>query len=183
LQQRIAPPVLATECPSSRSALDEVRKDRKYPLELRSWDAFNRDVMDFRGSTEEDGKVEDNPFYASLSNLHEQRNEAAEESYLCTYVLYPLFQMGLISKVYSEAVRVRGMPDFNLFGQVEGQENGIVACCECTSTQNLLVPENVEEICRTYRDALEQRPNGRTAEYSRVCHPVGQLMGYSQRGT
>lgn len=60
-------------------------------------------------------------------------------------------------------------------------EGHISTICEFKSTHNLALPMTAASVCDAYNaayTAVYHGQNGRTKEWSRVCHPIGQLLGY-----
>lgn len=63
--------------------------------------------------------------------------------------------------------------------RIRGEDISIV--CEFKSTHNLTLPMTARSVCDAYNTAylaVYEEQAGHTKEWSRVCHPIGQLLGY-----
>ena len=194
LRMRIAPPVLAVEGASARSSIKDKRKKRVYPNAIHEWKNFEHDVLanEFSGAPTEVGITEtENPFLLSLADRQSEINESMEAYYLDKYVLTPLSDMGLMryrldtqaSFIYGkpDAVMLKNLPTPEELVKDPSTQEQVAACCEWKSTQNLLLPDGIEQMIEEYSKALVRQTENRGKRshgWSRVCHPIGQLVGY-----
>jgi hypothetical protein len=183
LQMRIAAPVLVVEFASARSSITDRRKKRVYPDVLYEWDEFVAKVKTFSPLEVPEGETEQgtsNPFGLSLVNTTTFSNESKEGFYLKSFVLTPLEEMGLLKYIPNcKPEYVIGQPD-GVMIKNSSTKTQVAACVEVKSTQNLLLPDDVDEVIEAYGKALklQKQSKKRTNGWSRACHPIGQLAGY-----
>lgn len=194
LHHRILPPKLAVTDTPRRSSANESRKGRLYPPEVNEWQDFRSKVNLHR--------LESSRAFSSLSfpehsSFFFQRidssidsycsDESTELNYLLVLTLQPV--LARHGKIFRLNAAPRGGPraDFVL---KENHECLSEDDCKTTvvgefkSSHNLLLPVEATEIVRKYQEAYTavynniQGEEEHPLEWSNICHPLGQLLGY-----
>ena len=179
LQQRVVATCLTYVRLSGRSTPAESRAGRIYPEQIHPWVDFEEKVEAFKGDTSPDLDPAPIPiFWHSLSNAEaEAGNEAEEQTHLKTTLERTLKKAGIVHSIEpGSAGTVRGKPDFC----VMRDDVTVSIICECKSTHNLLLPMTAGDCTsaynRAYAKGLEKET--RSPEWSKVVHPIGQLLCY-----
>lgn len=184
LQQRVMVPNLGTSSVSSRSQFNEARRGRRYPATISEWHGFLEQVKAFRPNHKVLKPNRSDIFTFSMIDTSPHislSDEKEEEGYLLLVLKKSLMTAGLLGKISSRGGL--GKPDaLTLKADVEipgPSDIGLIA--EFKSTHNLHLPMTsmavVAAYNRAYQDVVINRI-GRTTEWSRICHPIGQLLGY-----
>jgi hypothetical protein len=104
-------------------------------------------------------------------------DEKEEEGFMLLVLKKSLTMAGLLGTISSRGGI--GKPDaITLKKNVEiaaPAEIGLVV--EFKSTHNLLLPTTDAAVVKAYNEVIIQQ-SGRSPAWSRVCHPIGQLLGY-----
>jgi hypothetical protein len=184
LQQRVMVPNLGSTSVSSRSQFKEARRGRRYPPHIFEWDGFKALVDAFQPEHKVLRPKHSDIFQFSSSITNEimaLSDEKEEEGYLLLVLKKSLMMAGLLGKISSRGGL--GKPDaITLKNDVDlpsPADIGLVA--EFKSTHNLPLPMTDVAVVAAYNSAYKEviiDRGGRTSTWSRVCHPVGQLIGY-----
>jgi len=191
LSSAIIPPCFSATMASKRSKHDEERKRRNYPLTLEQWTAFT--LAAFSSTTITTQELLFNPLTKSAQCRLQVANEAQEEVFLHDYIWQPCIDAGLmcnrdnVAKIPgqepSAISAVIGLPDGVEYAGGDGKTAGrIAAIVEVKSSQNLLLPNQFDQLQNLYKTGVanqrERKSSARSQEWSQVCHPLGQLFAY-----
>jgi len=184
LQQRVMIPNLASVSVSSRSQLKEARRGRRYAPTISEWDEFHQLAAAYAPEPKILKPKYSDIFQLSMfdsSPLISLSDEKEEEGYMLAVLKKSLMTAGLLGEVATRGGV--GKPDaVTLTRQVDmalPSDIGIIV--QFKSTHNLPMPMMAAGVVEVYNAAYEavmNQRNGRTAGWSRVCHPIGQLLGY-----
>jgi hypothetical protein len=208
LNQRLVPPILSTSNVTSRSGMSKPRKGRMYPPpnRMKPWKGFVSAVDAYRVAADGTNEnVELDVPQARLLFFSERVhaawqveccNEDNEQSVLLGALQRSFCSTGLVHRIHSGTNSlVTGHPDFFFVDQTTNRDDAsssssggenrphqkITIIGECKSTRNLLLPITagalVEKYKSAYNKAVVQRQE-RTLHWARICHPIGQLLGY-----
>jgi hypothetical protein len=179
LQQRVMVPNLGSVSVSSRSQFKEARRGRRYPQTISAW-------VDFKQLVEAFQPKHFDIFQFSMtitdpSPLMTLSDEKEEEGYMLFVLKKSLMMAGLLGEITSRGGL--GKPDaITLKKDVEiAAPADIRLVIEFKSTHNLPIPMTDADVVVAYNAAYEKDINqqsGRSPAWSRVCHPIGQLLGY-----
>jgi hypothetical protein len=177
-------PNLGTASVSSRSQLKEARRGRRYPPKISKWDGFKQLVGAFQPEHKTLKPMYYEYFVGSFFDTSPQfslSDEKEEEAYMLSVLKKSLVKAGLLGTVSSRGGL--GKPDaISLKNDVEiAAPADIGLIVEFKSTHNLPMPMTDGAVCEAYNAAYEaviNQQTGRTPAWSRVCHPIGQLLGY-----
>ena len=184
LQQRVMVPNLASASVSLRSQMKEPCSCRRYPPTICEWEGFKKLVEDH---TPEHKALK--PNYSAIFQLSmydsspmiSLSDEKAKEAYMLGVLKKSVMTAGLVGTITSRGGM--GKPDaMTLNRDTETAlpaDIGLIA--EFKSTHNLPLPMTAAGVVESYNSAYDQVINqriGRTKAWSRVCHPIGQLLGY-----
>ena len=185
LQQRVMVPNLASTAVSSRSQFKEARRGRRYPPAIFTWDGFAQSVEAFTPAPIGVQPQVSDIFRLSMFDSSPQidlSDEKEEEAYILGVLRKSLMTAGLIGKIATRGGL--GKPDAITLPNREvamALPSDIGLIVEFKSTHNLPMPMTADRVAEVYNTAYEEVINqrmGRTAGWSRVCHPIGQLLGY-----
>jgi hypothetical protein len=177
LRLRVAPPLLSWPRCTSRSWPTEYRAGRRYPKKLGAWEDFEQEVDKFKP---EDSLIRQAEYkdvlHYSLQDKETCSSEIEEQIYIRNQVLGPLRSTGLLRyETTTRATGLSGNPDLALVGKdIEGETN-IWVPMEFKSTQNLLVPFQMDTIVFRYNQADEGKG---TPIWSNIGQPLSQLFNY-----
>lgn len=184
LQQRVMVPNLGAASVSSRSQLKEARQGRRYPTTISEWTGFLERVTAFQPKHNVLNPKRSDIFAFSLGQTTPPIalcNENEEQTHLLLVLKKSLMLAGLIGTVTTRGGV--GRPDaLTLVTNTDlpgPSDIGLIA--EFKSTHNLPLPMTSKEVCDAYNKAYEEvvvAKCGRTSDWSRVCHPIGQTLGY-----
>ena len=185
LQQRVMVPNLGSMSVSSRSQFKEARRGRRYPPTISAWDGFKQRVEAFQPQHKELRPKYSDIFQLSMFDTSPKMmlcEEKDEEGYMLSVLRKSLMTAGLMG-----AISCRGgigKPDAITLKEDDVDiaapaDIGLVV--EFKSTHKLPVPMTDVSVVETYNTAYHDviiLRSGRTPAWSRVCHPIGQLLGY-----
>ena len=188
LEERLVAPTLVTHYASTRSKPAESRAGRKYAAEIFPWRDFAQGLAEF---VQPNIPLTSDPwdrlsvFNMSLQNGKLQKaksDEREEEIFLVDLLNDSLHTHGLVGPIRSWGPSV-GRPDIKTTSVVDGapRKEDVKVLAEFKSTHNLALPMSAANVCKTYNNAYQavcMQGNDRTDGWSRVCHPLGQLLGY-----
>ena len=187
LQQRVMTPNLSSHTVSSRSQMKETRKGRRYPPTIHPWRQFPKLVRAFRPAVDPLRPRNFDIFNFSSSMTNERMalsDEKEEEMFLITVLKKSLMMANLLNTITTRGGI--GKPDaLTLRRGVNSDElaspGNIGVISEFKSTHNLPLPMTANGVacayCKAYQTAIAER-GLRCSEWARLCHPVGQLLGY-----
>ena len=185
LRNYVLPPNFATgKEVSKRSKLGEKRSKRRYPPNLDPWQEFETTCTNEVFSTDNLAQPVDSCQITSVYHGAPMAEEADEHSFFKNVVFSGLQDCGLMTGVFddtseSREVIIIGRPDD--IG-VHGNENRVTSIIEVKSSQNLLIPNAATEVCNRYNRAfthqVQTRSPERSLDWSRIGHPVAQMLGY-----
>jgi hypothetical protein len=184
LQQRVMVPNLGSVSVSSRSQFKEARRGRRYPQTISEWSGFKQRVSAFHPEHKVLKPKYSDIFQLSMfdtSPVNSLSDEKEEEGYMLGVLKKSLMMAGLLGTISSRGGI--GKPDaITLKKDVEiaaPADIGLVV--EFKSTHNLLLPMTDAAVVKAYNAAYEEviiQQSGRSPAWSRVCHPIGQLLRY-----
>jgi hypothetical protein len=184
LQQRVMVPNLGSVSVSSRSQLEEARRGQRYPQTISEWCGFKQHVSAFRPEHNVLRPKYSDIFQLSMfdtSSVISISNEKEEAGYMLSVLKKSLMTAGLLGKISSRGGL--GKPDaITLNKDVEiaaPADIGLVV--EFKSTHDLPLPMTDADVVEAYNTAYKEviiQQSGRSPAWSRVCHPIGQLLGY-----
>jgi hypothetical protein len=190
--QRIVPPTLTTSNISSRSQVTEPTKGRMYPPpnKIREWRNFSDEVESYTIIRAIEVPDNHSRFFSQRvesAKSRVYRGEMGEHGFLLNVLQTSLNETGNLCQVVEEGnYRSIGNADFIIQETApvtdgEFANSRITIMGEFKSTQNLLLPPNagalVEKYKSAYNEVVVQRQE-RTLHWARICHPIGQLLGY-----
>ncbi|KAG7353400.1 hypothetical protein IV203_002755 [Nitzschia inconspicua] len=185
LQQRVMTPHLKSVCVSSRSLLKEARRGRRYPAKIEPWTFFGHHVTSFRPPHQAlNEKVHIFDASSDLTNYEVSLSDEREEE---AFILQVLRKALVKTKITGEITTRGGIgrPDAMVLkttledGLPKSEDIGLIA--EFKSTHNLPLPMTAEGVANSYNRAYNEvmiERGGRSPLWARVCHPIGQLLGY-----
>ncbi|KAG7368279.1 hypothetical protein IV203_031022 [Nitzschia inconspicua] len=186
LQQRVMVPNLASTSVSSRSQLKESRRGRRYPDTLLAWREFQPIVEDFHPAHRALKPRQSDIFGFSSSltnNKMSLSDEKEEENYILMVLKKSLMMADLVGSITTRGGI--GKPDALTLktnidtGLPSPDDIGLVA--EFKSTHNLSMPVSADAVAAAYNQAyhtLITERGGQSSMWARVCHPIGQVLGY-----
>eukprot|EP00978_Attheya_sp_CCMP212_P040444 scaffold220909_cov60-Attheya_sp.AAC.2 len=186
LQQRVMIPHLGSKSVSSRSQLRESRAGRRYPDMISPWTGFVRQVDGFkpRHKALNPRQLHIFQFSSALTNsMVSLSDEKEEENFMLQVLKNTLMSTGITGEITSrgglgrpDAIMLQTEVDNDL---PEPADIGLIA--EFKSTHNLPLPIAADGVATAYNDAYNEvikERGGRSPLWARVCHPLGQLLGY-----
>ena len=185
LQQRVMVPNLESSSVSTRSQMKESRRGRRYPTTINAWNGFRQLVEAFRPpyTVLDPEEFDIFKFSMTLTNVDSLPDEAAEETYMLQALKSSLVNAGILGKIKKRGGL--GKPDaFTLRTSEEvdlATPSDIGLIVEFKSTHNLPLPMSAATIATSYNKAFRTviiEQGGRSSTLSRVCHPIGQILGY-----
>ena len=189
LQQRVLTPNLASHPVSSRSQMKETRKGRRYPATIHPWRQFPDLVRAFQPAVNPLRPRNFDIFNFSSSLTNERMtlsDEKEEETFLITVLKKSLMMANLVNTITTRGGI--GKPDALTLRQgVKSDElaspGNIGVISEFKSTHNLPLPMTANGVasayCKAYQTVIAGERGPRCPpEWARVCHPLGQLLGY-----
>jgi hypothetical protein len=182
LLQRVAPPALVTQNPSTRYKNSAARQPRN-PARIHGWDGFRNMVSTFQPSAPLTGPVEQyDIFVNSLRNRAVTRLESQEQNYLVSNVLDCLRLSGLVHYPEDQQTEHEGLLDHYL---TDNDEN-LTMIIELKATHGLSLPMHATQVVQCHNNGrrasadndtvVQDRERERHKE--RVCDPLGQLLRY-----
>lgn len=186
LQQRVMTPHLGSTSVSSRSQLKESRQGRRYPATIGPWVGFHQQVNGFkpRHQVLNPRQVHIFQFSSELTGPNVSLSDEKEEENFILSIL----KKALVSTEITGEITTRGglgRPDAivlqtELDSDLPGPADiGLVA--EFKSTHNLPLPMTAGGVATAYNNSYShvmKERGGRSALGARVCHPIGQVLGY-----
>jgi len=186
LQQRVMVPNLGSASISSRSQLKESRRGRRYPETVNAWKEFHQLVEAFQPVHRALRPRVSDIFQFSSSITNEKMSlsdEKAEENYMLLVLKKSLMMADLMGTITTrgglgkpDALTLRTSMEVDL---PSSDDIGLIA--EFKSTHNLPMPLSADAVALAYNEAYHAvitERGGRSATWARVCHPIGQLLGY-----
>jgi len=187
LQQRVMIPHLGSTSVSSRSQLRESRRGRRYPDLISAWTGFVQQVDSFKPLHKALNPKQMHIFLFSSALTDYSislSDEKEEETFMLQVLKKALMSTGITGEITTRGGL--GRPDAIVLQQLECKSDlpepadiGLIA--EFKSTHNLPLPMAGGEVAtaynNAYNDVIKER-GGRSPLWARVCHPIGQLLGY-----
>lgn len=184
LQQRVMIPNLESASISSRSQFKAPRHGRRYPATISEWEGFRLVAEACRPEHKALKPKYYDIFQMSMFDSSPNislSDEKEEEGYMLGVLKKSIMTAGLLGRITSRGGL--GKPDaITLNEDVElASPTDIGLIVEFKSTHNLPLPMTAAGVVDMYNAAYQAvilHRLGRTNQWSRVCHPIAQLLGY-----
>lgn len=187
LRNSVLPPMFAADKASVRSGNSEPRSKRYYPPQVVPWEEFESFCSSEPFSTSRVAKALPSSEFFSHQYTTVMGNETDEHQFLKGCVFEKLQKGGLLTgrleldTGLSRGVVYIGRPD-DVGVRVDDAGSVVSSIIEVKSTQNMLIPNDVTEICDRYKQAFDHqettRSKDRSLDCSRIGHPLAQMLGY-----